>query len=62
MQWHPIDSAPKDGREVYLKGPLDEHGGEWMAIGVWEDGGWHLELEGAYGEPNAWRELGEEAD
>jgi hypothetical protein len=62
MQWHPMNTAPKDGREVYLKGALDESGGEWMAIGTWENGRWRLELEGAYGEPDAWCELAEEAD
>ena len=59
-----MSTAPKDGREVYLKGSLDDDddSGEWMAIGAWEDGRWRLDAEGAYGEPDAWRELVEETD
>jgi hypothetical protein len=62
MQWHPMDTAPKDGRGVYLKGSLDENGAEWMAIGAWEGRRWRLDAEGAYGVPDAWRELAEETN
>ena len=62
MKWHPMDTAPKDGRELYLKGPLDDDGGEWMAIDAWENGRWRLDVEGDYGEPDAWRELVEKTD